>query len=51
MGRDQEGNKDTEEGLKLAGQYAKDFVLALAFLEQRIKIMHQIRTQQQKAIG
>jgi len=51
LGRDQEGNKDAEEGLKLAGKYAKDFMLALAFLEQRIKILHQIRVQEHRAIG
>ena len=51
LGRDQEGNKDAEEGLKLAGEYSKDLVLALAFLEQRIKTLHQIRAQQQKAVG
>jgi tetratricopeptide (TPR) repeat protein len=51
LGRDQEGNKDVEEGLKLAGKNADDLLLGLALLQQRIKIMHQIRAQQQKAIG
>jgi tetratricopeptide (TPR) repeat protein len=51
LGRDEEANKDAAEGLKLAGQYAKDLMLALAYLEQRIKILHQIRAQQHKAIG
>ena len=51
LGRDQEGDKDVEAGLKLAGQYAKDLMLALALLQQRIQMMHQIRAQQQKAVG
>jgi tetratricopeptide (TPR) repeat protein len=51
LGRDEEGNKDVEAGLKLAGQYAKDLMLALALLQHRIEIMHEIRAQQHKAIG
>ena len=51
LGRDQEGNQDIEEGAKLAGKYANDLLLGLALLQQRIKVMHQIRAPQQKAVG
>lgn len=51
LGHDKDGEEDSREGLKLAGDSAGDLLQSLAFLEQRLAAMHEINLQKRKRIG
>lgn len=51
MGRDKESSEDMKQGVKLAGEYAKDLLLRLEFLRYRVIRLHELRARDRKAIG
>ena len=51
LGRDNESSEDMKQGMKLAGEHAKDLLFRLDWLRYRVKRLHDLRVRERKAVG